>query len=321
MDESFTSNHFDPAVLIIGYRRHESVLEILQICMANNVSRIYIAVDGPKKDSIQGKSDQKKLVSNAKNFEKVFKGELIINHRQDNIGCAASVLTACEWVFERENAVIILEDDCIPSDDFFRFSRNALPVIQSQSDIWLACGTQFSPKFTETDSWLLSRYALTWGWCTTKDKWSEIAAALHHPIPIATGILSLWEKTYWNQGSRRAQVGWVDVWDTILVQQMQARSKFAVLPEVTLVTNIGNDLSATHTHGNSRWLNLQVGKFSMPQTEPRYELKVDSWLQKYFFEIAKRHLVSTQITRVRDFVRRDLMPFRPLSDRWSAKNG
>ena len=39
---------FQPAVLIIGYRRHESVREIMQICKFNKVSRIYIAVDGPK---------------------------------------------------------------------------------------------------------------------------------------------------------------------------------------------------------------------------------------------------------------------------------
>jgi hypothetical protein len=43
------------------------------------------------------------------------------------------------------------------------------------------------------------------------------------------------------------------------------------------------------------------------------------WLQKFFFRIAKRHLFTTQITRIRDFLKRGKMPFSPLRVRWGAK--
>ena len=307
---------FQPAVLIIGYRRHESVREILQICKFNKVSRIYIAVDGPKSES--GAIDQQKLIANVLSFEKEFTGKLFLNFRDENIGCAASVLSACDWVFENEQSAIILEDDCIPSNDFFIFSKLSLQPISTNPHIWLSCGTQFAPKFPETDSWLLSHYALTWGWCTTKEKWKEISISLREPRPIKSNEVSLWEKAYWNQGSRRAQAGWVDVWDTILVQQLQASSCFAILPKVPLVTNTGNDPTATHTLGNSRWLNLELGQFETPHASPQYEEIVDLWLRKSFFGIGKRHLLTTAMTRMRDCFKRGSRPLLPLLVRWSG---
>ena len=316
MNKTLSNVDFQPAVLIIGYRRHESVREILQICKFNQVTRIYIAVDGPKSEA--GAIDQKKLIANVLSFEKEFTGELFLNFRDENAGCAASVLNACDWVFENEQSAIILEDDCIPSNDFFIFSKLSLQSISSNPDIWLSCGTQFTPKFPESDSWLLSHYALTWGWCTTKEKWKEISISLREPRPIKGNEISLWEKAYWNQGSRRAQTGWVDVWDTILVQQLQANSRFAILPKVPLVTNTGNDETATHTHGESEWLNLKLGKFDPPYSSPRYEVEVDLWLRKSFFRIGKRHLITTQITRIRDSFKRGFRPFLPLSIRWIA---
>ena len=315
MDKTQSNTGFQPAVLIIGYRRYESVREILQICKLNKVTRIYIAVDGPKSES--GYRDQQRLIANVLNFEKEFSGKLFLNFRDENIGCAASVLSACDWVFENEQSAIILEDDCIPSSDFFVFSRLSLPEISSNRDIWLSCGTQFAPKFPDSDSWLLSHYALTWGWCTTKEKWKEISISLRDPLPLKGNKFSLWEKAYWNQGSRRAQTGWVDVWDTILVQQLQGNSRFAILPNVPLVTNTGNDATATHTLENSRWLNLELGQFEIPYSSPRYEEIVHLWLRKSFFRIGKRHLLTTTITRMRDRLRRSSRPLLPLLDRWS----
>jgi hypothetical protein len=307
---------FQPAVLIIGYRRHESVREILQICKLNRVPRIYVAVDGPKSES--GSIDQQRLIANVLNFEKEFSGKLFTNFRDENIGCAASVLNACDWIFENEHSAIILEDDCIPSNDFFIFSKLSLQAIASNPDIWLSCGTQFAPKFPHSDSWLLSHYALTWGWCTTNEKWKEISISLRKPRPLKSNEFSLWEKAYWNQGSTRAQTGWVDVWDTILVQQLQANSRFAILPKVPLVTNTGNDATATHTLGNSRWLNLELGQFETPHSSPRYEEVVDLWLRKSFFGIRKRHLLTTAVTRMRDCLKRRYRPHLPLSVRWSS---
>ena len=80
-----------------------------------------------------------------------------------------------------------------------------------------------APSNIQNDSWILSSYALIWGWVTNQVKWREMSSAIRsgNPIPKKNGI-SAWERVYWNQGSRRAYSGWKDVWDTILLQQMIA---------------------------------------------------------------------------------------------------
>lgn len=305
-----------PSVLLITYRRFEAVSRILQLCQQNDIKRIYVAVDGIRDFSKEGAVDHAKVIDVIESFASTFSGEVRVWERNSNLGCAVSVMSACDWVFKFEESAIILEDDCIPASDFFAFAQLSLPVIRQSDDVWLACGTQFGPFSEKKDSWFLSRFALTWGWTTTADKWKEIRQSFKSKESISGKRLPAWERAYWNEGSRRASLGYVDVWDTILVQQMQVKCKFAILPNVPLVTNIGNDVSATHTHGASKWLHLKLGIFNLPTVPPVIDPDRDKWLSLNFFRIKPRHLVSTKVTRVRDLLSQGSRKFKPLEDRW-----
>jgi hypothetical protein len=310
----------DLAVLIIAYRRSEGIRNLLEICIRNGITRIYIALDGPKNGSPLAEvenSEIRKIIQDTKaNSPKV---SIITLFRDQNFGCAASVLSACDWVFESEEVLAILEDDCFPNDDFFSFSTRALEVMRSRPDIWLACGTQFVPNNGKTESWSLSRYALIWGWVTTRERWIDISSTLKTRDKLSSfSDRSVWEKIYWLAGSRRAYDGWVDAWDTILVQKMLVNRKFSILPDNTLVTNNGNDQHATHTRNESLWLNANRGKFSGGVESPIYTPEKDLWLLKVFFKISCRHILSTQVTRLRDNFNSSKRPFEPLLVRWEA---
>jgi len=312
-----TEQKSDMAVLLIAYRRKDHVKTILEICKRNMVSKIYIALDGAKPGSESGQIDNFEICRLVEEFEKHFSGEVKRLFRDRNVGCAASVLSACDWIFENEESAAILEDDCIPNDDFFDFSRQTLSCMRSDPNIWLSCGTQFSPSSLHYDSWLLSSYALTWGWATTSKNWGSISQAFKLQKAIDKNVsISAWERTYWNQGARRAQSGWVDVWDTILLQQMRVHKKMAILPKFPLVTNVGNDTSATHTHGQSPWLHLDTGGFYKPSASPLISIPNDSWLRRNLFTISSRHIFSTKVTALIDFLKRNRLPMPPLIDRW-----
>jgi hypothetical protein len=310
----------NPAVLVIAYRRAVEIEKILLECKKNNIDKIYIALDGPKYGSIDGKKKNIAIREIVSNFQKDYSGVIATLFRDQNIGCAASCLSACDWAFKNEEYVIVLEDDCIPSGDFFEFARSSINEIDSNSNIWLACGTQFAPAEIQNNSWVLSSYALIWGWVTSQSKWKEISFAMRsgNPIPKASGT-SPWERIYWNQGSRRAYSGWKDVWDTILLQQMIANKKFAILPSEPLITNVGDDSSATHTF-SSVWLHLKLGKFITPQEPPEISIATDGWLRSNFYRIAPRHLFSTRITQFKDFLNAANAPFSPLYKRWNFAN-
>jgi hypothetical protein len=307
----------DVAVLIIAYRRYQSLNKILDLCKENGVKRVYVAIDGPKANSHEGTEDNLKIVDVVSNFTSHFEGNVYLMNRKLNLGCAPSVLSACDWVFENEKFAMILEDDCIPSSDFFNYSCQSLEVIAHDRRIWLSCGTQFAPPSPDTDDWFLSKYPLTWGWATNRDNWNQISIALKNQKKLNGGYLPLSEKVYWNAGARRACDGWVDVWDTILAQQLLVMNRLVLLPKNSLVTNIGNDSVATHTLGPSKWIGVKTGIFKSPISNPKYESKVDLWLKKEFFRIKHRHLVTTKLTFLKDFFLRFRKPFAPLIERWS----
>jgi GR25 family glycosyltransferase involved in LPS biosynthesis len=311
----------NPAVLIIAYRRKVEIERILQECKENSIDKIYVALDGPKDESMGGKKDYLAIKEIVTNFQENFAGVVKTLYRNQNVGCAASCLSACDWAFENEKYVIVLEDDCIPSRDFFKFARSSIYTIDYDPNVWLACGTQFAPSNIQNDSWILSSYALIWGWVTNQVKWREMSSAIRsgNPIPKKNGI-SPWERVYWNQGSRRAYSGWKDVWDTILLQQMIANKKFAILPSEPLVTNVGDDSSATHTIGESSWLHLKMGQFTTPKKSPEIATSNDKWLRSNFYRIAPRHLVTTRITHFKDLLNAKNTPLSPLFRRWNFAN-
>jgi hypothetical protein len=112
--------------------------------------------------------------------------------------------------------------------------------------------------------------------------------------------LSRQEKVYWDEGSRRALDGYTDVWDTLLVREMLRHGLYSILPAQNLVTNVGNDVHALHTHSQEEWTNYPTGKFKRNTSIPLFNEKCDTWMRKIFYQISIRHILSTKITRLRD---------------------
>jgi len=313
----------DIAVLVIAYRRQENIKKILEICAHNKVSKIFIALDGAKHGSLSGLRDNLEIQKVVDDFEKIYVGEVKKLYHETNIGCAASVMSACDWAFSLADNLIILEDDCIPTDDFFKFSKLSLDEMRINSKIWLSCGTQFAPQNLTNYSWVLSKYALTWGWCTNRTNWNQISMAIKEKLKLKRkhyNLASLQERVYWNEGSRRAHEGWTDVWDTILVKQMVSKSKYAILPYISLVTNLGDDDFATNTIGDSEWLNLQTGYFPNNPGALIHSKVHDEWLRNKFYRISLRHIFSTQFTKMHDLIHRKKIPRDPLVQRWEQAN-
>jgi hypothetical protein len=88
---------------------------------------------------------------------------------------------------------------------------------------------------------------------------------------------------------------------------MNVLNKKAILPGEPLISNKGNDASATHTTSDSPWLNLSLGKFD-GSALPKYSQRVDVWLKNTFYKITLRHLVTTRITRFLDLFSKSPRP-------------
>lgn len=296
----------DTPLLVIGYQRTESIVTILETALSSGITHLLISVDYPDDPDTQKIQVYQKISKIVAQYSHKFQ---ILEYRflDSNQGCALHVLSSIDWAFGFVDELIILEDDCIPSEAFFDFVRDGLSLMKSHTDIALVCGTQHIPSQMNSGQFYKSKYALTWGWATNKSSWqmiklNMIAAAIRTPLDLLN--LNA-QEIYWQEGARRAYMGYVDVWDTPLVKYLQSSDKYALLPSENLISNIGNDPAATHMRGQDSWLFKEIGRYSLGTNEtPETNPDADNWLASNFYRIRDRHLISTRVTRLLDYFRK-----------------
>jgi hypothetical protein len=304
------------AALIIAYRRSENLEILLSKCVQAGFRQIYVSLDFPSTDL--AREDVEACINVAKNYEANYPDLFRLRTAQWNLGCAISVLSACDWVFDYEEFVVVLEDDCLPSNDFFKFIADGKNEMRGHQNIFLLCGTQFAPEVVTHGKWHLSKYPLIWGWATSRDKWlliKETYQALDRRSS-KSGFETFFEHQYWKAGTRRALEGFVDAWDTPLVLVISKLNGDVLLPGVNLVQNIGNDQAATHTLIQSPWLNRPTVSYFPSTDSPVMNSEVDNWLRSEFYGISLRHLITTNITLVLDYVGIHKRLRKPLIARW-----
>lgn len=305
------------AALIIAYRRFENLEVLVNQCLKVGFGKIYIALDFAASDA--AKDDVDACLRLGRDFEDQFPSLITLKLAKHNLGCALSVLTACDWAFQEEEFVVVLEDDCLPSSDFFSYIADGIREMNRNESIFLVCGTQFAPNSLTKGKWLLSKYPLIWGWATSKTKWALIKSTY---LEIGSNndfahFPSRNEYRYWKAGTRRALQGFVDAWDTPLVFVVNSLGGLVLLPGENLVRNIGNDNAATHTVESSKWLNRPSISYSPTDNQPEYNSGVDSWLRVKFYRISLRHFLSTKITFILDSLRINKKIKKPLLESWT----
>lgn len=290
------------AILIVAFKRPLALRELLSEVIKGDEFRIYIALDAPRTTADHSLHLQCLDVINS--FKASYSGLVNVRVAPNNLGCAASVILGCRWVFSLENFVAILEDDCLPNQGFFRFVNDAKEFLDSDPRVLMASGSQFSPLEITNEKWAYSKYAQVWGWATTKNKWSKIEQLLlSESLRHTSNGWKLPDLNYWKAGARRALNGYVDAWDTPLVYFMQKGKYLALLPGQNLIKNIGDDSVATHTGNPSPWIRLTRSEYQHSSLKPVQNHHMDTWLRDNFYKISARHIISTKISLAFDLAR------------------
>jgi len=167
------------------------------------------------------------------------------------LGLKKNVETGLAHVFRMIPNAIVLEDDCIPSREFFQFCEEGLNRHRNDPQIMSISGSCFlSAKRRVNASAYLSRYPHCWGWATWKRAWKWYSG--HYPANTMMRILEKQklgqeEKKHWlrviQQMQSRQISSWAYLW-MLAHWQMGARS---LNPTSNLVKNIGFDSSAENT--------------------------------------------------------------------------
>jgi hypothetical protein len=298
---------YDTPVVLIIFKRPYVTEKVFESIRQHRPKRLFVIADGPH----PGKLDEaEKCAETRAIIDKVdWDCEVTKRYSEHNLGCGVNIFQGISWVFEQVEEAIILEDDCLPHPDFFRFCEEILQKHRGDSRIMHVSGSNNLLYYSNEIkySYCYSRYPVMWGWATWKRAWEKYSFTMDNWIDCLEGgwldrFFDDKRATYvWNRNLKDVyanQYSWGYQWFFTCWTQ----SGLAVMPKVNLVSNIGFGDSATHTSDpNNPWASLPVEALSFPLQHPPFIIRdtfADNHLQNTQFDPSKINRLSMSISKL-----------------------
>jgi hypothetical protein len=216
--------------------------------------------------------------------------EVLTNYSDHNLGCGRRPATGLDWIFENVEEAIILEDDCLPNQSFFRFCEELLDRYRADEQVMMISGDNFLfGKHGTPDSYFFSRFVHVWGWATWRRAWQHYDYDIQRWPELRTTdwLLNLFgdqaAAEYWREILDAAfSTNDQTTWDYQWAFTCWLKDGVSITPNVNLVSNIGFGREATHTKLGSRLKAVPAKEMLFPLLHPP-ERSVHREADVYFF--------------------------------------
>lgn len=299
-------------VLFILFNRPDTTMRVFEQIKQAQPSRLYVAVDGPRK----GNTTDKYLCEQTRAIIKLvdWNCEVKTLFRDENLGCKEAPASAITWFFEQEEEGIILEDDCLPANDFFRFCDVLLEKYRYDTRIRHINGSnlQHGRIWGKADYYFAHGLQM-WGWASWKRVWNEYDKDLKaYQIDDAREqFVKIFEEPLlaeaWINIFIAHKTSSLDTWDHQFLIINYFNNGLSINPNVNLISNIGYGIAATHTTNigdiDSNVPLESIGEITHPQYVVR-ENGADAYTADINFGISKQKKEQRTIkVRFRNFRR------------------
>jgi len=271
VEKDVTERGLATPVLIIAYRRVQTTRKVLDAVRLAQPKRLYVALNACR---LGNQTEQAQCDEVRKLFESIdWPCEVQQLVRIEHLSARESISGAITWFFETEKHGIILEDDCVPSQGFFRFAEELLERYADDKRIGMISGNNFQfGRRRGLASYYFSRYSHIWGWATWRDRWISRDATMkawpENSKQLLNELKSPLQRLYWNWIFQRTYLGLVDTWDYQWLFSNWINNRLTILPQVNLVANVGFDQLAHNTHNISPAANIEAKDLSFPLIHP-----------------------------------------------------
>lgn len=302
-------------ILVIVFNRPSKTRNIVDFLKKLPPRSIYVAADGARHS---GEADRchevRQIVSELASYHHVE-----TRFSDINLGCGKNVAGAIQWVLEKNEETIIVEDDVQITNEFIQFCDASLSFYKSESVVAAISGgplqnlnkENFPPLF-------MTSYPNIWGWATWRRSFHCFDLELKEYSNW--GILSVIRQRF---GMNIVSLYWwiiillvrsrrIDTWDFQFYFRTWADHAYTLTPRANLTQNVGFDSEATHVHtapSNVGQLDGDTETASMiraidtlsPSANRTYEAQLDSTLYRInWFTLAKL-VAKYVVTRPRSY--------------------
>lgn len=189
----------------------------------------------------------------------------------ENYGLYKSITGGVSDVLSASNRVIVVEDDILVSPLFLKFMNDALDRYAEERAVGSIHG--YSPPVDDLPDFFFMRGGDCWGWATWADRWRLFdadARRLLHRL-VTGGEVRSFACTYGLQGLRhlvRRARGKNQSWAAHWNASLYLNSRLTLHPGRSLVQNIGNDGSGTHSNASDRYNTSLASDYCLPSVLP-----------------------------------------------------
>lgn len=299
------------AVALVCFNRPAETAKVMDILRRARPPRLYIIADAPR-PHVEGEAErclQVREIASAADWP----CEVIKDFADRNLGCRDRVISGLNRAFEKEDGLIVLEDDCLAHDDFFRFCQEMLTRYRDNKEIFAISGDNFqSDRFSLPDSYYFSRIFHCWGWATWRDRWGAVDFSmaawprLREGAWLTRALGSQAAAAYYRNAFDQTYQGRNSSWAYRAGFASLARGLLNIHPRVNMVTNIGVSDNATHTKSDTGMAGRQARGLAFPLTHPD-AIRVHDAADRHTFNLmggSRRHKVRMRL----EHLMRSLLP-------------
>ena len=262
------------AVAVIVFNRPKHALELFNKIYEYGPRKLFVIADGPRPNI----NSDKELTDHSRRLVDGFSWSCPVykNFSDINLGLRERIRTGLDWVFEQVDRAIILEDDCLPDDDFFRFCELMLVRYSNNSAIGAITGNNHQRgKKVGSSSYYFSKYPHCWGWATWRRAWrfyDDDMSGLEEWLfskPFHQFMRNPFERRFWRLMLKRTQLREIASWNFVWCYALWSSGMMTITPQQNLVSNNGFDQMATNTlNDKSEMSSMATGNLVFPLKHP-----------------------------------------------------
>lgn len=267
----------DVAVLLIFFNRPQQFGKVFEAVKKARPRELFLYQDGAR----ENRPDDIENVAACRKIAEDIDWECTVHkmYQEKNYGCDPSEFIAQTWAFGMVDKLIVLEDDCLPSQSFFPFCKELLDKYENDTRIHKIIGTNMIGVNKECPwSYFFTNAGSCSGWAC----WKRVYDLLDPSYAFIDNnyIKSLLQKAqyrkrfakglsnYYNTVIANRNSG-VDHYETIWGTEASLQTQMNIVPKYNLVKNIGLSADSTHSFGDVRFYSKPVRFF---YTMPNYEI-------------------------------------------------
>ncbi|MBR1688353.1 MAG: hemolysin activation protein [Prevotella sp.] len=282
----------DVAVLMLFFNRPDTLRQVFEQVRQARPSRLFLFQDGPRSERDTAQIEACRAIVEEIDWE----CEVHRNYQAHNLGCMAAGYTSHRWAFSLADKCIVLEDDVVPSQSFFRFCKEMLDRYETDERITMISGfnvDEVSPD-VPYDYFFTSAFSI-WGWASWRrvvEQWDADYSFLDDTYNLGQLERLIKQRGYRSQFvkmCRDHRAGGAPQFESVFWSTMLYNSGLAIMPTRNMINNVGASEDSSHYSAFRTMPRRLKQLFTMPRYEvdfplrhPRYVIEeVGYWQRMY----------------------------------------